>query len=55
MMAGATPSALAAAVRLPFWATATKVSNALSLSINPIIPFLPCVRKIKGLWRYHLS
>ena len=34
MMAGATPSALAAAVRLPLVATETKDSNALSLSMS---------------------
>ncbi len=33
MMAGATPSALAAAVRLPRVATETNDSNALSLSM----------------------
>ena len=34
MIAGATPSALAAAVRLPLVATETKDSNAFSLSMG---------------------
>jgi hypothetical protein len=36
MMAGATPSALAAAVKLPFKATDTKDSKALSLSMHQL-------------------
>ena len=43
MMAGATPSALAAAVRLPRVATDTNDSNALSLSMTAV-HFSSCPR-----------